>query len=230
GKYVNSTKSYTIEPTYEGGPLDGKQKMEYEDTASGFGGILGVDVRVNNQLNIGLRIESEIALEYERDVKKDFSSTLEDGAKIDRDLPAVIGLGVEYKINEQFLIRPTFQGYMIGWANESKKDAYSEDYDDLGWEAGIGFEYAVMPGFLVASLGYLYSDLGGNEDTYNDGEYALDAHSIGTGCKLTPAPNVDITLGISGTFYTEGESDALGFDETFNKRVINIALGAEYRI
>jgi len=69
------------------------KKIKYEETADGFGGIIGINLSPTKDFNIGLRYETKTSLDFERDVKTDDLGIFVDGSKARRDLPALLGLG-----------------------------------------------------------------------------------------------------------------------------------------
>ncbi len=219
GRYIMAEKTATAE-----GILDATA------TASGIGGIIGLNVAVSD-LNIGLRYETATALEFENDTSE--GTLLPDGEKWNRDLPALLGFGIAYNITPELAAQVSLDYFFITQADqgddeeaEGMMEGYKDDYDN-GIEIGFTLQYAVVPKEMLVSVGYLYNKLGGNEDTYSDFEYALDSNSICGGVKYFVSPELDLTLGLSGTWYTEGEN-ADGTSK-FNKTVYDIAIGIGYK-
>lgn len=224
-------------------------ELDAAEKALGFGAIVGVDWKATRELNVGFRFETPTVLDFETELSGDkgfggntlpVSNVFVDGEKRRRDLPAVIGLGLSYT-KDKLTASLSWQGYLIGLSDQEDdgdasptffySDGYDDDYDSLGWEAGLGVEYSVMPDFITASIGYLYSSVGGNEDVYNDFNVSLDAHSIGLGAVITPMENLDVTVAAGRTIYTEGKQKVSGSTVAkFNKDIWVFAFGAEYRI
>lgn len=210
------------------------RELDAEKRAAGLGGIIGVDVAVNEQLNIGLRYETVTPLEFETETAvNDWSllpsmESFNDGYKQRKDLPALLGMGVSYQFIPQ--LKGTLGGnyYFINQADQGEDDYYDDDYDD-GWEIQGGLEYRFTPQ-LLASMGYQYTKVGGNEDTYNDFEYKLDAHVLGMGGRYSFPAGVDCTLGIVKVFYLEGEGSGTYEGAVYNKDIWMFALGLQYKI
>jgi long-chain fatty acid transport protein len=243
-RYVYGYKTYKGNATYAAA---GNLKLDAKETAQGIGGIIGIDVRPLSGLALTARYESKTKLDFKTTINdgKDFSwmagatkvqSFFIDGKTRRKDLPAMMGLGVSYTVLDRFVCIASFDGFFIGQADNSKDDStqaiynngYNDNYDSIGWESSLGFEYIVVPKFLRLSAGYMYSKVGGNSKVYNDFELSLDSHSVGIGGRVTPVENLDIILGLSTTRYVDGK-DATGY-LTYKKTNYIIGLGCEYKL
>jgi len=202
-------------------------EVDAEKTAKGIGGIIGVTYK-QDAMVLAARFETPTRLNFKTKVhdNKSFGSTFVDGSKQRYDLPAMIGLGGSYTI-DKLMISTSFDGFLIGLTNYDD-DGYSEDYSSFGYEVSASAEYAVIPDFLKVSAGYMYANVGGNSDTYNDFDYSLDSHSVGIGGRITPITNLDLVLGIGKIHYVTSKGQS-GTTE-YKKDVWNFAFGAEYRI
>ena len=229
-RYVYAKKTFKGEanyviPLYANMPQT--LEVDAEKTAKGIGGIIGVTYK-QDAMVIAARFETPTRLNFKTKVhdNKSFGSTFVDGSKQRYDLPAMIGLGGSYTI-DKLMISASFDGFLIGLTNYDD-DGYSEDYDPFGYEVSASAEYAVIPDFLKVSAGYMYANVGGNSDTYNDFDYSLDSHSVGIGGRITPITNLDLVLGIGKIHYVTSKGQS-GTTE-YKKDVWNFAFGAEYRI
>jgi long-chain fatty acid transport protein len=102
--YSKDVRAYA--DTSSGAPLFGA----YEEEADGWGWIASLNVKPRNDLLLAFRYESEVALEIDttvegnttqigRDVLKILGIT--DGRKLDRDLPAVFGMGASWDASDR---------------------------------------------------------------------------------------------------------------------------------
>lgn len=232
-RYIYAVWTYEGEATYEllAGVTPAANttlELDSEQTASGFGGIIGVDIKPIKNLNIGLRYETKTKLEFEADTSKnDFSlflPQLVDGEKQRRDLPALFAMGVGYNINEQLYLSLSFTYYFIKQADAGSDDAYSDDYDN-GYDTGLGVQYKVTPE-LELSLGFMYSSVGSNADTVSDLDMSLDARKYGAGAKYLLQENLSFTFAYFYSDFISQENSSKTVD--YNKDIHVIAYGVEY--
>ena len=251
-RLVHSTK------TYKGSANFGTKKasLDAEKGALGVGGIFGVHVRPMEYLDIGIRYETETALEWEttsttENLKTDKGSALEsfaDGATESRNLPAMLGMGISGHMPGPLTGLTLNVNYNYYFINQADKDddvtgmtgyviGYDDDYDN-GMEVSASVEYQINPAWLI-SAGYAHAWLGGNEKTYSDFEYALDADSAAFGARWAVlGQRLKVTAAFAMTFYEEGQNETLhpilkltdnSPPERFDKKVFTFAIGLEYR-
>ncbi len=248
-RYIDAIKTYKGSGSfdlYSGNVLlvpDITMDLDVEDTADGFGGIIGIDYMPVESINLAVRYETQTDLKWTSDVKtQDLASSLAgdslniftDGGKSESNLPALLAFGVHYQINPKFYTTTSLNYYFIKQADKGDDsddapltEGYNDNYDN-GWEVGVGLGYKWRPD-LEVSIGYLHSDLGGNSKTYTDFETALDADTIGLGAKYTPVKDLDITFAFGNVFYSEGSKELLDGVEVFNKHVYAFGFGIQYR-
>jgi long-chain fatty acid transport protein len=204
--------------------------VDVTKTALGFGGIAGADWKAYEGLLIAARFEMATPLEFKTAVNggKSFQGKYVDGSTERRDLPALAGLGIRYDW-QALSLTASGTGYFLG---ASKNGTYLANYDDFGWETGLSAEYAFLPGLLKASLGGMITKVGGNNKTYNDFDFSLDSSSIGGGVVYTALKDLDITLALSKTFYTDGSGQAIGTvnTTTYKKDAFTIDVGVQYKM
>jgi long-chain fatty acid transport protein len=217
--------------------------LDAKETAFGVGGVIGAEVRPAKDLAVTARFETPVKLDFKTEVKNNdnatygLNSTFQDGKTRRKDMPAMMGLGASYVLFDRVTAIASFDGFFIGLSDQKKdnaskglyNDGYDDDYDSFGWEASLGFDVAVIPSFLKLSAGYMYNKVGGNKNTYNDFDYALDSHNFGVGGKLTPVSNVDVTLGLSTSRYIDGKSN-IEPGVTYKKYNYIVGASVEYRV
>lgn len=208
--------------------LGGTFELDFEDTADGWGGIIGVDITPAEKWNIGIRYETAVALEFERDVNTDDLFILIDGAEYDRDLPAVLGIGVSHQCTPKLKSDVNFTYYL----NENADWEGQEDAVDNGYDVGISVEYAFKPE-LKASVGYMYTYVGEDAADLNFEEPKLDAHSIAGGLAWEAMPGLDLNFAIMKVFYQDETSSPAppvfpaGIE--LEKDVVIVAVGVQYK-
>ena len=273
GRVISASKSYHGYAYYESksylAELDATKK------AAGIGGIFGLHVRPFKMFDLGIRFETETALEFEtestttnldRIVEKTidgekkmvhtFSGTaLEsflNGATEQRNLPAVLALGLAFHPLPYLTVNANLNYYFINMADKDDDydgegiaakafvKGYDDDYDD-GVEISFSVEYKITKN-LLASVGYNHAFSGSNENTLSDFEYTLDSNAVGFGVRYTLFDRLKLTGGFAGVFYNEAQNHTVNdlahiFEghekaapETFNKQSFVFALGVEYRL
>lgn len=98
--------------------------IDSERTAWGFGGQFGLNYKVNDRLNFGLRYDTRVNLNFEADASGerkvenlgpipipngglgfgDFYPEYTDGIKQRRDLPAILAAGISYKVTDNWTV------------------------------------------------------------------------------------------------------------------------------
>jgi len=191
-----------------------------------------VDLAPSPGLNVALRYETRTPLEFETTVRENSwavfglpDSSFTDGYLQDRDLPAVFAGGVQYQLSPESRIGTFWNYYFVEDAAEDSLDGLDDDYED-GWDLGMGIDWQVCPKTLLG-LGYLYSNLGGSEDTFGDFEYNMDYHSLGAGARRALTDDLALTLAGGRNFYLEGSGSGPYEACTYHKRVWYFGLGAE---
>ncbi len=247
GRYTSAKKTYdgqadftVFAPDSTGTPVPvgtSSRTLDVEKTASGFNGIISVDVVPTENLNIALRYETSTALEFETSVIENGweeaaisiplpdSSFAIEGFKQRRDLPAILAGGISYQFSPAFKLSTTFNYYFVEDIAEDSLNGVDVHYEN-GLDIGLGIDYQASPKILLG-LSYLHSDLGGSDSTYNDFEYNLNYSAIGGGIRYAVNDNFALTLAGGHNFYDEGQG-VEPFDAcTYNKSVTYFGLGAE---
>jgi len=241
GRYTSAKRTYEAEGDFiiiddaTGSPVDTTHhELDATKTGSGFAGIISLNARLSDKVNAAIRFETATTMEMETETdRNDWSdltaapfNSFADGYEQRRDLPAILAGGLTYQANEKLNLALSGNYYFVEQADQGEDDAYDDEYSN-GFEIGTGMDYQISPRVL-GSLSYLYSDLGGGPDTFNDFEYALNAHFITTGMRYAATENLDLTGATGYLFCEEGEVDeGLFAGSTYNKSVIYFGVGLE---
>lgn len=218
-KASTSTKDKIIIPGLgeQNNPL-GKiyASIDSERTAFGVGAQLGLNYATNDRLNIGFRYDSRVKLDFKTDATitpREGNLITEGllgiypvyapGLKTRRDLPAIMALGVSYKVTDNWT---TFIGGNYYFNKDAKMDRVGKDqgrYDyDNGWEVSLGSELWLND--KVAWLvGFNYADTGAKGSTYAATEYAIDSIMVGTGFKIKQNETTEWTIAYNHYFYDD---------------------------
>jgi long-subunit fatty acid transport protein len=217
------------------------QEVDDSQSGSGISPIVGLNFKISEQLNIGLKYEHKAAIKVKHEVGKD-ALLYADGTEIDNDMPSLISLGASFKPIEKFNIAVGCHYYLDKSANYGKRiDGVfvenKEVIDKNFLEVGVGFEYLVTNNILL-SLGYLRTQTGVNDKYHNDQAHSLNTNSIGVGGKYMVNENIGINLGFMTTMYEPytkeypANLDSFIFqpyEETYNRSAMVIALGLDFK-
>jgi len=191
GKYIHAKN--TAEIQVESFVID------YDETADGFGGILGINITPLPELNIGLRYETVTKLDFKTKENRDDLMQVTDGEKNRYDLPAIFGIGAAYALTPELTLEYDFTYYFqsqADWGKDDNGDKYAEHAGDC-YGTGIAAVYKATP-VITASAGICYTDflwddedayyarLGSYETLYSDNMAFLigAAYEVTTGVKL----------------------------------------------
>ena len=209
------------------GVFDTAFGVDYEETGHGWGGIIGVNVTPLEELNIGLRYETKTNIDYSTHVTQDDIGIVTEGFQRERDLPALLGLGVSYKFTPKIRVEADLTYYFnedANWTNNPITSADETKKDD-GYDIGIACEYTFNPKWK-ASVGYMYTDVGLDPDNMSIETPELDAATVAGGVAFTPVPDWDINLGVLKTFYADATTSTGIF---YEKDVVIISLGIQHK-
>jgi long-chain fatty acid transport protein len=205
--------------------------MDSERTAWGYGGQFGLNYRATERLNIGMRYDTRVVLEFEADADEkyvnstlgalfdslpglgngdgyfgisDFYPEYADGEKSRRDLPAVAAIGASYKVNDVWIVYAGGNYYFNKDADmDRESDEANSNYDN-GWELAAGSEYWMNDKWAwLVGLNYAYT--GAPEETYDDVEYALNSLMVGTGLKYRHSETTEWIFSVANYWYEGNE-------------------------
>ena len=231
-----TTAYNTMHPTLAAGAaLTADQEAEVEQKGTGFTPILGLNIKPNDKINIGIKYEFKTELELENETTTDITTGFDatgvpitmfpDGGKNRQDMPALLTFGVSYKITDKFSTQIGVHHYWDKNANYGRKlpiavgsaekiETSNEDLIDANLiEYAIGFEYQVTDKFL-ASFGYLGTKTGIKEEYQTDLSYSNSSNSIGLGGKYSISEQIDINIGFAYTSYPDSERTLERLDPT----------------
>jgi len=237
-RYVDVTRNaagtVTTTPTQAGtmlGATDVTANVDYDQDGDGWGGIIGLNLAPNDVLNIGLRYETKTNLDLTAKVKTDDMNILPNigvinGQSVARDLPALLGLGVSYRITPKLRTEVDLTYYF----NEDADWNGAENNVDNGYDLGIALEYLYSDKITV-SAGYLHTKLGMDPENMLPENPELDANTIGAGVAYSFSEKLHTNVSIGNSFYVDDSfvSSTTGAAIEYQKNVFFLALGLEYR-
>ena len=214
--------------------LNGNASIDSERTGYGFGFQLGLNYKATDKLNLGLRYDSQVNMDFKTDAEikstgigsvivgdADKETGLlgmfpvyDNGLKTRRDLPAVLALGASYKVTDKWT---TFVGGNYYFNKDAKMDRHSElapskyDYDN-GWEISLGSEYWINEKFAWLT-GFNYADTGAKKTTFAATEYAINSFSVGTGIKYRQNETTEWTVAFNQYFYDSTNANNVVYEK-----------------
>lgn len=192
--------------------------IDSERTAWGYGAQLGVNYKATERLNLAMRYDSRVKMNFKAKGSKNdvpllnlgfgnFYPEYMPGTKTRRDLPAILAAGMSYKVTDNWTVALSGNYY---FNKDAKMDRIKQEsilgskvveaeYDN-GWELAVGTEYRLSPKWAV--LGSInYADTGAKVSSYDDVEYALNSVTLGTGLKYNPDETTEWVFTVAHFFY-----------------------------
>ena len=207
-------------------------KISYDASAFGVGGVFGIDVRPFPALTLSTQFQLHSDMKYEvKNAKGMLSSNLGivDGETFHTDLPAALNMGAGYQVLKPLYVSASFNYYFNSFAQlNSVLD--TSDYSD-SWELAAGADYDINDK-VTASLGLSYGNRGIKKTVNNTFNPVLDSLVIGTGVEYRPIDNLTLTLGLMYIQYFKQDYYIGGgaVETKLNKQVFMTSIGAAYRL
>lgn len=187
---------------------------------------------VGDLINIGLK--------YEFKTKMKLTTTVNDGKDAEglfiqdsvaiKDMPAMLGLGVDIRPSDRLLISGSFNYYFDkGVDYDGEADVDSVLIDNNFVEAGLGIQLGLTEKLSV-SAGWLTTVTGVNNNYQSDMRYSLNTNTFGGGLGVKVNDMIDINLGGSYTIYKEGSNTYRNKRATdiYNKNTWVAAIGLDF--
>ncbi|MGD9823430.1 OmpP1/FadL family transporter [Desulfobacter sp.] len=233
-RYVITDKEVDLHGTYNGSYILAK----YEQEADGFGGVIGIDIHPSDKLNIGIRYESEVNLDWDTDtggsnpdgifLLRQFGRV--DGQSYARDLPAVLAIGLEWKILPKLTLKPSFSLY---FEEDADWDTQNYAVDGNSFDLALALQYDVNADWSLTA-GYLYIDVDMKPENFGIIEQMnppLDCHAFALGAKYRMTEQITLTLSAAGYFYKDDTAPAtlVSPEVTYDKTLYQGGIGIQYR-
>ncbi|MBL7068110.1 MAG: hypothetical protein ISS29_09720 [Candidatus Marinimicrobia bacterium] len=221
------------------------QEVDVTQKATGITPIISVLLTPFDGLDISFRYEGLTALELVNEADADkqalvgFDETtgakiyqFPDGEKTNADMPAMMAVGVAYKVMPALRAEFNLNYYLNSGVNW---DGREEDIEN-GYDVGVAVEYCVNDK-LKASVGFSNSDGGANPAYQTDLSYDLKSNTIGLGIAYAVSPNLIVNVGGLNTFFQEDEKSsthllgttAIPVVEKYMKTTFGFAIGVDYK-
>lgn len=220
------------------------QTLDSKQTGTGITPIFGVNLTLGEKLNIGIKYELNTKLTLKNSTAKDViggvndNGTLiymfPDGAKIRSDIPALLAVGIGYKVLPQLKLSTGLHYYFDKNATIESAPGVKKIIDGNLYELALGGEYDITDKILV-SAGYLYAKTGVGQGYQTDLSHSLTSNTVGFGGAIKATEKMQINLGMLYTMYTS-DSKPMNYtkygmpsaQETYNRTNIVFSIGVDY--
>lgn len=241
-RYVVTDKEVDIRGTYTYSGSDTQVRGKYDQEADGFGGVFSINIRPTPSVNLAIRYETKVKLDWENSVDAVSIGTVGenilwmndrvDGAEYARDLPAVLGAGIEWYITPALAICPSYTLYFekdADWGEDMNNEV-----DENSWDLALALRYDFNPQW-TGTIGYMYTSIGLEPQDYSIIENmspALDCHTLALGSRYKINDKFTLTMGAMGNFYEADTAEASGTtpQTEYDKQVYVVSLGLQYKI
>ncbi|MHC6202323.1 OmpP1/FadL family transporter [Breznakiellaceae bacterium SP9] len=244
-RMVIARKSFILEASYNPGY---NVTADFEYNAFGVTPIIGFDVRPIKGLTIAARYEIETQLEFEYQENKISGSLatagkgllnnagIADGKKINYNLPHLIGLGVEYQINDALAVSTSENIYLLSVADYGENTG---DYFGVGYDIAVGATYKILEN-LKLGAGINYTESGAKDKYFEDtatlfnasANPALDSVSFGLGATYSFKFGLDATISCLFSHYLPQDysfsTQVFTDSGTYEKDVFMMGIGLSY--
>ena len=202
-------------------------EVDAKQTGSGFAPIFGLNLTPMEGLDIGIRYEGKAAMTLTNETAVDGSGLFPDGAETGADMPAMLGVGIGYKVMPSLRVVADMNYYFntdVDWDGK-------EEFLENGMEVGAGLDFALSDALLL-SAGFLRTvNSGALKGYHTDLSHTFTTSTIGAGGRYYINKNLYLSFGVSNTFYDDLENPGVDYrglitgNETYDKTALDIAIG-----
>lgn len=275
--YPSTTIISTADQVYKGtavkynanASLLGDQTVDAEQTGTGITPVISVNITPSEKLNIAVKYEMATKLDLENNTTSDFVVGYEndpttglpdqtkpitmfpDGGMTRNDMPAMLAIGIDYRISESLKLSLGSNYYFDKTAdyghkvdNDLKSSTpsvhidNSEIIDDNGMSFQLGLEYNISKKLLVSG-GYVWANQGVNDKYQSDLTFGLGTQTFGAGGAYSINDKIQINLGFGYTLYMEDSKSVdhifsatganIPSNETYRKNTMMVGVGVDFR-
>ncbi|MGD9994058.1 MAG: OmpP1/FadL family transporter [Salinivirgaceae bacterium] len=205
-------------------------EVETTQTGMAFTPIFSAQFSPNDKLDIAIKYELNTSLTLTNDTKKDYADMFKHDSSFRADMPAILAIGVGYKISDKFRTQLSFNTYFDKQANwEGREDKVDKNL----WEAALGLEYDINDMF-TASIGFMRGVTGVGDEYQTDLSYSNSSTTIGLGVQIKPMENLSIDLGGLYVMYDDHSVDYLSgtpyaYNMNYAKTTTTLGIGVNYK-
>lgn len=229
----------------------GDKEVKTEQTGAGFTPIIGVNLNLSEDLNIGIKYEHITYMTLTNNTEVDDLGLFPDGAESASDIPAILSIGAGYKGFEWLEAQLSYTAYfnkgvdwgmntrdMAVWKSSNPSKIRAREIEKMGYELGLGLQFNLSEKFAV-SVGGLMGDMGVADNYQSDFSYSNPSTTVGAGIMWKVGERLTLDAGFSDTFYKDqtvtytGDPDlgeSFSYKDTYGKTTFDFAIGLSYSI
>lgn len=222
------------------------QVVDSKQTGTAFTPIIGVNLTLGEKLNVGIKYEFNTNLTLQNSTKSGKAGVggvnpdgslvymFPDKAKLRSDIPAILSVGIGYKVLPKMRISTGLHYYFDKNANIEKAPGVKKDIEGNLYEIALGGEYDITDKILI-SAGYLYSKTGVGQGYQTDLSHSLSSNTVGFGGAIKVSEKMVLNLGMLYTMYASDNKSisyvnygVASAQETYNRTNVGFAIGVDY--
>lgn len=229
----------------------GDKEVKTEQTGAGFTPIIGVNLNLSEDFNIGIKYEHTTYMTLTNKTDVDDLGLFPDGAESASDVPAILSIGAGYKGLEWLEAQLSYTAYfnkgvdwgmntrdMAVWKSSNPSKIRAREIEKMGYELGLGLQFNLSEKFAV-SVGGLMGDMGVADSYQSDFSYSNPSTTVGAGIMWKVGERLTLDAGFSDTFYKDqtvtynGDPDlgeSFSYKDTYGKTTFDFAIGLSYSI
>ena len=200
--YMTQTGDAVAAATAAAGAQLLSQDMVLDCAQSGFGitPIIGVDWNLG-KLNLAAKYEFRTKIELENDSKNTSKNVTmlmpayADGAKVRSDIPALLTLGAQYQIADNFR---AMAGTVYYWDKDAKGSPIKKG--DNTWEANLGIEWDINDKVMF-SCGAQRTEYGFDDADMADTNFNTSSYAVAIGGVYKFSEKMKLNVGYMHSFY-----------------------------
>ena len=212
------------------------KKVETTQTGAGWTPIIGLNVNLGEQFNMGVKYEFQTILPLTNDTPVDNLGVFPDGKKDRYDIPAILAVGVGYKPVDWLETQLSYNFYFdknVGWG-KNVRSGVKREIDKNYYELALGLQFNLNDEFSL-SLGGLTSQPGIADSYQGDFSYSNPSFTLGGGFQWKFAERFILDAGVLNTFYKDytvsfTDPDVGVYKETLGKTTFVLSAGLTYSI
>lgn len=217
--------------------------LDAEYSAGGWGGVISMNMTSVEHLDLSIRYETQVNLDFKTKTNKDDFGLTTDGAMNRRDLPAVFAFGAAYEWSKKIKMYADINYYFQQNADWGKSTMLTNEVplSKLAGDAAIyamGFQYQATPTWMMSwGAGYTKMNFNDKAGYYTSmGTYEVvqsDNYNINMGCAYKVSGKVTVNAGYMHTFYPKDQivkallAQPLDVDVKVNNSINAIAVGVD---
>ncbi len=188
------------------------KEMNARQTGAGWTPILGMNLNVNEKINLGMKYEFMTRLVITNFTSADDFELYPDGDEVVIEIPAMLSLGIGYKPMDLLEAQLSFNlifDKSVNWGLNTR-DQILTGFHDIRervvekntWELALGLQYSIRND-LALSAGVLTTRPGVDESYQCDFDYISPSVTVGAGIEWHITDLLTLDAGVMSTFYQD---------------------------